>query len=357
MNAARIGVGFAFLLLNVSIGWTQSLEPIRVSDDGTHFVLASTGTRFVVWGVNYDHDEDGRLLDEYWVDQWQTVVDDFREIKELGANCVRIHLQLGKFMDAPDQPNATALQQLGRLIALAEATGLYLDITGLACYHQKNIPAWYDELEESKRWAVQAAFWKAVAQTCQSSPAVFCYDLMNEPILPGKVPETEWLTGELGGKFFVQRIALDAQGRDRAVIAASWVNQLTKAIREHDQDHLVTVGVIPWIFVFGQGEPLFYSAEVGRSLDFVAVHFYPERGKIDQAVAAAPEVRRGQTGCCRRNVSAQGEYRRHGRIRDEVCHARRRLDQLLLGYHIRRASCEGNEHSVGRNRCELVGQV
>ena len=262
------------------------MEVIRVSDDKTHFVKATSLERFVIWGVNYDHDSDGRLLDEYWIDEWDTVVEDFQEMKELGANCIRVHLQFGKFMETPDQPNESALRQLAKLVELAEATGLYLDITGLACYHKKNIPAWYDELNETERWNAQAAFWRAIAKTCASSPAVFCYDLMNEPILPGKDPETDWLAGDLAGKYFVQRISLDAKGRERKELAAAWVKQLTSAIREHDSTHLVTVGVIPWVFVFGGGEPLFHSPEVGGPLDFVAVHFYPETDKIDEAITA-----------------------------------------------------------------------
>ncbi len=49
-------------------------------------------------GVNYDHDSqgEGRLLEDYWIDEWETVRGDFREMKELGANVVRIHLQFGK---------------------------------------------------------------------------------------------------------------------------------------------------------------------------------------------------------------------------------------------------------------------
>ena len=32
---------------------------------------------------------------------------------------------------------------------------------------------------------MQARFWQAVAARCAASPAVFCYDLMNEPVVPG----------------------------------------------------------------------------------------------------------------------------------------------------------------------------
>ena len=265
----------------------SSLPRIRVSDEGSHFVAGDAEEPFVVWGVNYDHDSSGRLLDEYWIDEWPMVVEDFQEIKALGANCVRIHLQLGKFMETPETPDKKSLQQLGKLVRLAERTGLYLDLTGLACYHKKNIPVWYDELGESERWAVQAAFWEAVASACAGSPAVFCYDLMNEPVLPGAdKPNSEWLAGELGGKFFVQRITLDLGDRTREQVAEQWVTTLVDAIRVHDSRTMITVGAIPWVYTFGGGTPLFYSPAVGRHLDFVAVHFYPESGKVDAAIQA-----------------------------------------------------------------------
>ena len=264
-----------------------ALELIQPAGDGTHFVRADSGTRFVAWGVNYDHDADGRLLEDYWQAEWQTVIEDFREIKALGANVVRIHLQTGKFMESPDKPNQAALTQLSRLVKLAEDTGLYLDITGLGCYHKDDVPGWYDAMGEGERWEVQARFWRAVAQTCAESPAVFCYDLMNEPVLTGGKDAEKWLPGDgLGGKFFVQRITLDLRGRTRKEVARAWVDRLVGAIREVDDRHMVTVGVIPWAHVWPNAKPFFYSPEVGEKLDFVSVHFYPEKGKVDKALKA-----------------------------------------------------------------------
>ncbi|MCA9047667.1 MAG: cellulase family glycosylhydrolase [Planctomycetaceae bacterium] len=269
----------------------QTLPPVRVSDDGTHFVLGETDQRFIVWGVNYDHNGSGELLDEYWIDRWEEVTEDFAEMKTLGANCVRIHLQLGKFMSAADQPNQAALDQLAKLLKLAERTELYLDITGLACYHKANVPDWYDRLSEQNRWKTQTLFWESIARVCRDSPVVFCYDLMNEPILPGKKKagkqtESQWLAGELGGKFFVQRLSLDLAGRTRHEVAKAWVDQMVDAIRRHDGRHMITVGVIPWVFAFGGGKPLFYSPEVSERLDFVSVHFYPQKEEVDKAVTA-----------------------------------------------------------------------
>jgi hypothetical protein len=263
------------------------LELIRPSEDGTHFVHVQSGTKFVAWGFNYDHDDAGRLLEDYWQKEWPTVAEDFREMKALGANVVRIHLQTAKFMKTPHQPDETNLAQLARLIKLAEQTGLYLDITGLGCYHKKDVPKWYDAMDETQRWNVQAIFWEAVAKTCAKSPAIFCYDLMNEPILPGaNKKETDWLAGEFAGSHFVQRITLDLAGRTRKQVAKAWIDKLTSAIRKHDNRHMVTVGVIPWVHTFPKAKPLFYSTEVAANLDFTSVHFYPKKGEVEKALTA-----------------------------------------------------------------------
>lgn len=279
------------------LGWAaeSTLAFIRVSEDGARFVCGDSAREFVVWGVNYDRDAAGRLLEDYWNEEWSTVVEDFGEMRALGANVVRIHLQLGRFMATAATPNTAALERLARLVRLAEERGLYLDITGLGCYHQKDVPAWYDALEEPARWQVQARFWEAIAQTCAASPAVFCYDLMNEPLVPGPdASETQWLAGELAGEFFCQRIALDLKGRTPRAVAKAWVETLVAAIRRHDQRHLVTVGAIPLLFCFPGAERLFYSPEVSEKLDFVSVHFYPKRGELEPALTALAAYRLGK---------------------------------------------------------------
>src|SRR6266481_2433043 len=173
----------------------RALEWVVPSEDGMHFVGTKSGRRVVLWGVNYDHDRAGRLLEDYWEKEWAVVDDDFREIGALGANVVRVHLQLAKFMESAERSNAANLARLGKLVRLAEERGLYLDVTGLGCYRKEDVPAWYDALEETARWSVQERFWRAVATVCRESPAVFCYDLMNEPIVAGGEGKQEWLPG------------------------------------------------------------------------------------------------------------------------------------------------------------------
>lgn len=261
------------------------LEWVRVADDNRSFLQEASGRKFVPWGFNYDHQEgSGRLIEDYWDDEWTTIEEDFLEMKQLGANVVRIHLQFGKFMEAADQPNRHSLDQLGRLIKLAAETGLYIDLTGLGCYHKKDVPPWYDKLNEQQRWDAQAAFWEAVAARCAKSPAIFCYDLMNEPVVPGDKKREDWLAGPFGGKHFVQFITLSAAGRTRYKVARKWIRHLVTSIRRHDRRHLITVGLVPWSLDRTGVTSGFIPDKVTGDLDFIAMHIYPESGKVDEAV-------------------------------------------------------------------------
>ena len=276
---------FSVLLCVASPAHAAVMPFVRVSDDKTGFVLDPGGKAFVPWGVNYDHDATGRLIEDYWEDEWAAVEGDFREMKKLGANVVRVHLQFGKFMTAADKPNAKALDRLAKLLALAEETGLYLDLTGLGCYHKADVPAWYDKLSEAERWDAQAAFWTAVASRCKDIAAVFCYDLMNEPVVPGgKRKGDDWLGPAFAGKHFVQFVTLDQKDRPRPDIAKAWVKHLVAAVRKVDKKHLVTVGLVDWSLDRKGLTSGFVPEKVTAELDFVAVHIYPEAGKIDDAM-------------------------------------------------------------------------
>jgi hypothetical protein len=267
-----------------AVGPTNSgLDWIRVSKDKQGFAGASSGRPFIPWGFNYDRDYKSRLLEDYWEAEWPTVIEHFREMKQLGANVVRVHLQFARFMDAADRPNEGSLERLGRLVKLAEETKLHLDLTGLGCYRKQDVPAWYNALGEAKRWEAQARFWEAVAGSCAASPAIFCYDLMNEPVVPGGARKPgDWLAGELGGLCYVQFISLDQAGRPRPEIARRWVARLAAAIRKHDQRHLLTVGLLPDSVGTTGGLSGFAPRTIATKLDFISVHLYPKTGQLEE---------------------------------------------------------------------------
>jgi hypothetical protein len=269
----------------VSAADPPRLEAVRVSKDGTGFVTEPSGKKFIPWGFNYDHDAKGRLIEDYWDNDWGAVARHFAEMKQLGANVVRVHLQFGRFMAAADKPNEKSLDRLGDLLKLAEKEGLYLDLTGLGCYHKADVPDWYDELSEAERWAAQAGFWEAVAERCKVSPAVFCYDLMNEPVVPGRKRKTGgWLAGAFAGKHFVQFVTLDQAGRERPAVAREWIKALVPAIRKQDPKRLVTVGLVEWSLDRPGLTSGFVPKAIADELDFLSVHLYPQAGKVDAAI-------------------------------------------------------------------------
>lgn len=231
--------------------------------------------------MNYGNN--GRLIEDFWDNDWSAFADDFRELKSLGANVVRVHLQYGKFMSSPDTPNDAQLRHFRRMLALAEKVGIYLDITGLACYRPSDTPSWYDAMDTPARWRAQEKFWEIIAKTCAHSHAVFCYDLINEPISPGD-KKPQWRSGsDLGGYDFLQFIARDPAGNPREEVAVDWIRRLTAAIRRYDQQTLITVGLLPWDqnWKFLSG---FIPEKIAPELDFISVHIYPDAKKPDEAI-------------------------------------------------------------------------
>jgi hypothetical protein len=234
-------------------------------------------------------------MEDFWDSDWKVLESDFRKMKSMGANVVRVHLQFGKFMLGRNTPNYAALRQYQRLLKLAEDTGIYLDVTGLACYRPSDVPKWYDGFDTGLRWEAQRNFWRAIARAGASSPAIFCYDLMNEPFVPGGArKDGDWRSGSLlGGYDFVQFIALNTYDRPREELAREWIVTLRRAIREHDTNTLVTVGMLPWSeqwhFLSG-----FDPHKCTKELDFISVHVYPEKKKPAEAMECVREFAVGK---------------------------------------------------------------
>lgn len=276
------------LVLVLLVSAVRGELPWIVVEDGK-FVEAGTKKPFTPWGFNYDRDHRMRLLEEYWEAEWATVEADLREMKALGANVVRIHIQFHRFMDGPDRPNEANLNRLDALVRLAEDVGLYVDLTGLGCYRRKDAPAWYQAMDEPTRWKAQAAFWEAVARTLKDRPGVFCYDLANEPLVPGEKRKPGlWIAeGELGGFSYLQFVALDPAGRKRPEIARDWIRTLTAAIRKHDRRHLITVGIAGLDLNDTPEEVAGFSPPVVvPELDFMCLHVYPSAKKMDMWIKA-----------------------------------------------------------------------
>jgi hypothetical protein len=244
------------------------METVRIAADKKGFILHPSGDRYVPWGPNYASVD----IMERLADDPARVTREFAEMKALGATVARIHPEMSRILVGPDNVDSKALDQLRKILKIAESSGIYLKITGLACYKIEDRLAWYDSLDEKDRWQTQAFFWETIAQTCAESRAVFAYDLINEPAAIGKRSDG-WYAGRMGDVEFCQRLSLDPRKRSGDEIFREWTKRMVASIRKHDQTHLITMGMLPF--------PAAYKA-AAEPLDFVSPHLYPKAGKVDE---------------------------------------------------------------------------
>jgi hypothetical protein len=247
----------------------------RISVHGDRLYAGSRTWR--AWGMNWgmgDHAPVNAYFDSPSAANLAVLKAELRTARALGANSMRIYLQLGQVMATPTKPRQRTLTALRRLLALAQHDGIYLDVTGDLVWQPAQAPAWYDQLPLQQRWQVQARFWRAVAHAASSSPAVLCYELTSEPIVattPG------YYYGQIGNSFFVQSIAT-AQGSQADTLARAWTRLLANAVRSQD-DRPVTIGLLP--VTTGPFAP----ANVADLLDMLVVHEYPTTGQAPTALS------------------------------------------------------------------------
>jgi len=308
---------------------TDSLSPVGVCN--RRFVtIGKRGRRaFVPRGFNYDWTMlDGRAarLEDLLERRTDKIDADFRAMRRLGANTVRVFLPTGTFLKSPTRANAKALRRLDVLFRAAERNRLRLIVTGLALIRSADAPIWMQRASDETIERAEITFWSAVARRCHSERSIFAYDLQNEPAVhwtdskllvdgPLRAPTGETfhyvhrhyrrirrLWTRYVHRHFRRERALSAhwsdyprKGERWAAIAcpkqskrdpryrdyiwfhrellSRWALRLTTAIRKADPNHLITVGA-------------FDPEVMAEAVDFYSVHLYPKRIPRQRFVAA-----------------------------------------------------------------------
>ena len=268
----------AVALLGVPSAEARSLglDPVTVQGRS----LRAGGERFVSYGFNYgfgDHQGTLPYFDRPDRAGLRAIRGDFEEARRMGANTLRIYLEIGQFMNSPTEPRPAALRAFVRVLRAAEERGIYLDVTGNLAWRPDHRDPWYDRLSERERWRVQTLFWGAHAARGRPFESVLCYELTSEPMVPSE-PKDGYYFGGFGGYDFGQYVVRDPAGRDGYGVARAWTDQLATAVRSRDPRHSVSIGLLAI-----KGHP-FDPANVASKLDLVIAHEYPFDGQAQRSI-------------------------------------------------------------------------
>ena len=311
---SRSAASLMCMLCLVSTGKLAPAEAefVRVAPGGRGFVVGDKP--WLPFGCNY-YDPHVGWAPKLWREFDPVRVEKhFRVMKDLGVDVVRIFLTAQSFFPNPPEIEPSALKKWDALLDIARRHGIRVHPTGPD--HWEGVPDWRrgDIFTDPEALKAQVAFWKSFCARYRGEPAIFAYDLLNEPHVRWDGPGMEalwrkWLRdrhGTIDGlrrawgvraagieSFDAARIPPDEPSADsaelrdfqefRESVAERWVKVQVDAIREAGDSHLVTVGLIQWsVPVRIDGRPSRYAAfEPGRlskHVDFPSIHFYPLYG-------------------------------------------------------------------------------
>ena len=292
-----------------------ALGLIAVRPDGKGFIEKSSGRPFTPFGVNY-YDPNTGWAPKIWRQfDARRVTRHFEIMRGLGVNCARVFLTAATFQPDVNSIDEQALLKLDALIRIARQSGIRLILTGPD--HWEGSPAYWKPDRFAGERALKALdnFWRAVGRRYRGEPAIFAWDLLNEPHIPWFTGTwrplwNKWLQAKYGGWDRLKAawageikegeswgnviVPEDkaSQGNPRLLdgqlfresLADEWVRRQVEAIRQADPTHLVTVGYIQWSYPLVRGgNPSLYAAfnpqRQVRWLDFMCMHFYPLLGR------------------------------------------------------------------------------
>jgi hypothetical protein len=315
-----------FFLVNCNFFvYAEQLSSIIVNRDKNIFIYKDTEKEFIPFGVNYDHDYDFKLIEDYWSDKHK-ISEDFAYIKKLGFNVVRIHLQQFVYLMDKTKMSNTALKNLDWILHEAEKNNLYLDITGLGRY-KGIIPKWYRNLNDAGRIEADAFFWKIISERYKGRGVIFCFDLQNEPTInyddkvgyvgppfddgyhyinrhfqdiskawksyllkkyntEGKFKES-WLKEKFQTYEFFEKTKMKVpdifsskeQNSDfinfKDMLALKWLSKLSNVVKDTDSSRLVTLGLCGINLPYSKYYSSFSPESIKPYVDFICIHFVP----------------------------------------------------------------------------------
>lgn len=316
----------AIILLFLSLkAYSENLTKISVAKGKTYFIKAQTNELFFPYGVNFDHNRDYILLEDFWTDK-EYINTVFKDIKQMGFNIVRIHLQQFKLQISKEIIDNQVLNKITEVVDIAKKYNLYIDLTGLGRYNGK-IPDWYKDLTDNERNEVDRSYWETLAIHLKNNSSIFCFNIQNEPTINSSDNQgyvgppfkdgyhyinrlyqniaEEWnkyLKEKYNTKqkfkvswvkykyknfkdFSITKISTPEADASKSELkefrifkdnmAVLWLKQIYRTIKKADNSRLVTIGLSNLNFKLSKQYASFSPEIVYPYVDFISIHTFP----------------------------------------------------------------------------------
>ena len=270
---------------------------VKVDPSGWGFTEEGSDSVFTPWGCNY-YDPGTGWSPRIW-EQFDPVrvAKHLDHIRAIGANTIRVFSTVRNLLASPRRVRAAGIARMVEMLTLAEARGLRVIWSGPSRW--EGTPAWWREdapYEVCARDDLMAALetaWRAMGKAFRGHPALFAYDLQNEPYapsLPTRAMNRRWARWRAAHAPDAPAALpapparegerwLEAVQRFREELAAEYVRRMSTAVRETDDTHLVTIGMHQKSAPFDWYPPDSYIAfnphRMAAHLDYTSIHYYP----------------------------------------------------------------------------------
>lgn len=297
--------GASVLVMQAQAG---QLPRIMVASDNSGF-RTETGRPFVPFGVTYYRPGTGWAPQVWKQFDAKATTEDFKRMKAVGVNCVRVFLSFGSFLPEPGKFSEDGFAKFDQFLAIAEQQGIYVHPTGPDAW--EGLPSWAatDRYADESVLHVLENYWKFFAARYRGRTVIFAIDLLNEPSIgwDSSAMKPKWrawvhehyLTesamkatwgAESTGPSYENPPAPPAKNAPKSKwlldyqhfregLADEFIRRQAEAVKSVDPNRLVSVGLIQWSVPSLLPSIGHYSAfrpsRIAPYLDFLEVHFYP----------------------------------------------------------------------------------
>lgn len=298
------------------------IDKILIDNNSQRFVKEKDGSVFTPLGVNYFPLATGwppHIWDRSHKDDYEK---DFAKIKALGLNCIRVFTSIAKLMPSgKNQVDEQVLEYMKDMLDTASKYDIYVIFSGPCGWDGR--PQWLNDIVQGKEriksfcsftdkdYLNQRSFlWTKIAKKFSGHPALFAYELINEPDIPWDadgfdVLWAEYVEKRLGenideelrkilvenrneipeNNFEVESRLLFEYQTFRNQLSYNYCKLCCDAIRKGDKSTFITLGThqatVPFV---GQTPGKYHAFDphyIGELFDYISLHFYPYDDCID----------------------------------------------------------------------------